>query len=119
MTTQELRELDAWIAEHVMGWKITKYHCCGEQVERLKPSSGDLHANIRNYSPTTDPSAAMDVLKKCSQMKFDVSINHFDAKNLNLLIGLKEWSVLTIGFEAQAETLELAICLFAKKLFTK
>ena len=45
MTTQELRELDAWIAEHVMGAIVPHPF----------------------FKPTEDPRGARDVLKKCAE----------------------------------------------------
>lgn len=61
---------------------------------------------VPNY--TTDPAAAMDVLKKIRDEGVVVAIHG----NILSQIGGKR-------LEVEAETLELAICLFAKKLFSK
>ena len=128
MNTQELRELDAWIAEHVMGfvrWNFNNQHDKFNYLEKSK----ERQCNIRRkgwidgnrlldtfprYS--TDPAAAMDVLQKCCQstafpVQVGVKIDGFYCgENLTLNECAKE---------AGHPTLPLAICLFAKKLFGK
>jgi len=107
MNETEQRELDAWIAENVMGWDL------GES----KPGHGwpwfgefgfgDEQEKIPHY--TTDPAAAMEVLKKCSEETYITTRRH-----------KRCWSMSgSNGMTIEAETLELAICLFAKKLFSK
>lgn len=120
-TEQELRELDAWIAEHVMGWKARKLNRRDLINHLMPPQSitdgfGKYDADpmfqtnvtgVPNY--TTEPAAAMEVLKKCMDMAvvtlFEKAKGGYEVR----------WQQMS----ASAETLELAICLFAKKLFTK
>ena len=103
MSVTEQRELDAWIAERVMGW-IPTFKDCGK-------SPSGCETLFPHY--TTDPAAAMEVLKKCAEkcslagMEF-VIVRGFD------------WRVCAEpqrGISTFAETLELAICKFAKKLW--
>ena len=79
MTTQELRELDAWIAENVMNltlWKETaeRYTAILNPNEYVLSIPGKIvRARIGfrptdNFEPTTDPAAAMEVLRKCSTL---------------------------------------------------
>ena len=81
MTDKELRELDAWIAGCVMGWKLvsgTKF--------KIKPDEYFVHSvlgvvlsgNESNpFCPTTDPAAAMMVLEKCVE-KVNVEFGSVD-----------------------------------------
>ncbi len=103
MTAQELRELDAFIAEHVMGWKVT-LGSFDQQV--CKDDKGAL-AYI-NFNPTTDTTAAMEVLKKCA-VRTEVKVRHNG----------ETWEVFGSNSSSpiSSDTLELAICLFSKKLF--
>lgn len=120
VTEKELRELDAWIAEHVMGLKLCHripailqpdeyVLSIPSKIVRAKFSSNET----KNFEPTTNPADAMAVLMKCAEKTESSNCIH---------VGLleKEWIVghtfSNIGVEAQ--TLELAICLFAKKLFS-
>jgi hypothetical protein len=127
MTTQELRELDAWIAEHVMGWKKVGLLADFTKGTFICNTSADCLAEdwkkdgrTATWKPTTDSAAAMEVLKMCAE-KCCVKMRHQD-------LGL--WCVWQHQFtgemegaldnpEGNATTLELAICLFAKKLFGK
>ena len=142
MTDKELRELDAWIAEHVMHIPLFKekeggnnYWFCptcqkpipSEHVtftehhdERYGGCGVSVHENTYEYSPTTDPAAAMMVLEKCCQKETDgmdgIEIDYSKDHPLG------EWqigSVLNSNLHIESETLPLAICLFAKKLFSK
>jgi len=91
MTTQELRELDAWIAEHVFGVSVPHPF----------------------FKPTEDPRGAMDVLKKCAEKhQHDIAIG---------TAGPTDWRVWAgeLNGATYASSLELAICLFAKQLFSK
>jgi Phage ABA sandwich domain len=118
MTTTELRKLDAWIAEHVMGWlrvnsneKLDHPQRFNVLPDRILIGQNMGH-RIIEYSPTTDPAAAMQVLEKCITGNTSIAINH----------GTTGWWVTDCDKKknyAIAETLPLAICLFAKKLFSK
>jgi len=99
MTDSELRELDAWIA-----FRVTK-----ETVGLVQIRDPDI-SFLSHY--TTSPAAAMEVLKKCAEKVDQISIT---------VCGT--WAVCEgdgnnkDAIEAEAKTLELAICLFAKVLF--
>jgi hypothetical protein len=156
MTNKELRELDAWIAEHVIGmlfyWKVAGWTtdmsgfdwkmvlalppeggigkhwkgCAGETRKAtdcevaIAKHDGDFE---RHFSPyTTDPAAAMMVLEKCVEnsnmpveidRKRDSKIGHW-----RLETGVMSKGLLAIA-PHEHNTLPLAICLFAKKLFSK
>lgn len=132
MTDKQLRELDAWIAEHVMGWK---------RVEKFVDLSSS-HFNVRDdgevlaygwpenlgitFAPTTDPAAAMAVLEKCAEKAYaciqktrpgdstlDRVHGHYNVRKLDRT-GMWEPGII-----ANAKTLPLAICLFAKKVFAR
>lgn len=136
---QELRELDAWIAEHVMGtknmfglkkrgfWYRPNAHGYTDRqseawqlpFEEAKkheyPHGGHddrvTVCEIEIPSYTSNPAAAMQVLEKCAE-KTTVALNQ----------GTTGWFISDCDKKlrfAVAETLPLAICLFAKKLFSK
>ncbi len=139
MTTTKQRELDAWIAENVMGY----IPCCGDfWVNAVNPGkfnckpkeatswafeypggvtvdrSGKTYCTTHAYQwqPTTDPAAAMEVLKRC--------IAETPDKKVEILQAGDEWFLQfkddgIYERDNQSETLELAICLFAKKLCSK
>jgi len=118
LTPIELRELDAWIAENVMGVIIVKVRC--------RDKSEVICPDVKRY--TTDPAAAMEVLKKCGYKiqgrDYPRGFGHYFVRVYFAEIA-HEWCVC-LGNEksdssiyGQAETLEIAICLFAKKLFTE
>ncbi len=68
---------------------------------------------LREFHPSTDPAAAMQVLEKCAD-KLD------DPKKYNPGVSpiTKSGGQWWVGNQ-HAETLPLAICLFAKQLFSK
>ena len=124
MTDKELRELDAWIAEHVMGW-ITE---CHEDRVLFFPPDLDTEKKRRKWSYgisinryTTDPAAAMMVLEKCIMYLSDkfgsVDLDHHGKFEIAAMMR-GEYAADTEN-DVDAETLPLAICLFAKKLFSK
>lgn len=121
MTTQELRELDAWIAEHVMGWRHAKTLDDLGVMDSFY-DHGDILIEYRKghlcpWRPTEDSADAMDVLKKCAEkLKQDISIVLYDSK---WDVAWVDWNAEERADLARAETLELAICLFAKQLFSQ
>jgi hypothetical protein len=134
MTENEMRELDAWISVHVTNTKptiqaraltadetamglwddelITK-----KAVREFCEKNPEYHYKECEVWPhyTKYPAAAFEVLKKCA-----------DGKTI-LVSGDKDgnWTVGQLGgdavfkHETTAETLELAVCLFSKRLFSK
>lgn len=109
MKTTELRELDAWIAFHVTQ-KTTSLIKINESNCWLVP----------RYSAEGD--AAMAVLEKCAEKtsvsitkdadeKFSVEWWIAEPKGIAPIEGSRWHQIVT------AQTLPLAICLFAKKLF--
>ena len=112
MINTELRELDAWIAEHVMGWKPTVSLCQprGDEVPRYWSIGGGRSVHMKSFNPTTDPAAAMTVLKKIltDHPRGSAMVGYAGGFN-------EQWSC----GRANAKTLELAICECAKQLFTK
>jgi len=119
MTTEELRSLDAFIAEHVMGWQlVTTLHDIVTPGQFFARSDGVFvfkrGSELRNFHPTTDPAAAMEVLKKCGEELYGHGVA-IEIRNYNR----QGWTVMAQSRGNTAETIELAICYFAKQLFTK
>lgn len=123
MNDRELRELDAWVAEHVMGWTdLELYQPPSEFMEEQQPPFFRgmnkmclLWQSIPNCS--TDPAAAMQVLEKCTKNCSK------DCKTISVRENGEGYMVFARDSYyrevAEAETLPLAICLFAKQLFSK
>lgn len=150
MNDKEMRELDAWVAEHVMGlppcYVVIKrglFYRLGDRGYTSKMSEAGRytleeakarewrHDEQVTYAPwqcekyTTDPAAAMLVLEKCVARcilsRAEIGIGEYSD-----LDGFQGFKVHAFCFSSQkveassvAETLPLAICLFAKKLFQK
>lgn len=118
MSDQELRELDAWIAEHVMAYK--RGHPGGCKVEYWQPPPFKFGVIPVDRLPrfTTDQAAAMEVLKKCME--------YVDGHCQRSLVSVRPKEVALVtefgaftSYTGNADTFELAICLFAQKLFSK
>jgi hypothetical protein len=111
MSANDMRELDAWIAEKVMEFKIKNGRCWVTRPvlkSLTKVAHVEVDFEIEHY--TTDPAAAMEVWKKCAEKQTTISIQKSKSG----------WRVVSMDSHSfGCETLELAICLFAKKLFEK
>jgi hypothetical protein len=117
MKIEELRELDAWIAENVMGFKKASRFEGGELLGSRGQKSNECRW-LSNDDPkyTTNPAAAMEVLKKCGQETYPYQLQIEIQENGSVNIsggGFRQ------PYRITASTLELAICLFAEKLFNK
>ena len=125
-TEIELRELDAWIAEKVMQMvRITDESFSNLITEHWINQDG---SKLKKFKPTTDPAAAMMVLEKCAaKMKRGIVGIGSPMQRQGVASVLPRetqgWSVGKIGFpknfDVEGETLPLAICLFAKQLFSE
>lgn len=121
MTQTEMRELDCWIAEHVMdalkkaGWRAhfvmrdDNAIICGG-----KPPRDWTSGEVTRY--TTDPAAAMEVLKKCveklAEARDEMQIRRIvDGSHFIECLWYKG------GIKSNSKTLETAIALFAKEVF--
>lgn len=127
MTPKELRDLDAWIAEYVMGgeWpNKSQLILNGELVFRRERGSLIAIGYPKpSFAPTTDPAAAMQVLEKCA------TSNAVGVQGNVEIYQEPEGGKWAVCFNAAyqdkcvepvfAETLPLAIALFAQKLFAK
>ena len=112
-TDTELRELDAWIAVNVFGATaaLDRGFACrdGDDRHTVRFSKEAGWTVCPLY--TTDPAAAMSVLEKCVEKEND-----------GVVCGrLREkWCATRNGWGGgfhEAQTLPLAICLFARELF--
>lgn len=121
MNSAECRELDAWIAEHMFGKMKVAY------VDRIfdNDANGYCHkfdsvfiAGKNNkaveFHPTIDVPFAMQVLDVCiKKYSFGVEISYVEGKyHCWQMIDMEE----IIG---SAETLPMAICLYAKQFYIK
>lgn len=120
MTNEQLRELDAWIAEKVIGRKsVAKISMLDDDSTfHYRKDIGEVfvhHAgnNVRYFHPTSDPAAAMMVLEKCiekTQVELTtVASGEYRIRDLAATRG--EY------FTTFEKSLPLAICLFARELF--
>lgn len=107
MSSDELFALNAWLVEHAMGFKRVKTPTAIVSGTFFW-NKGDVlihyqRNELKAFAPTTDAAAAMMVLEKCIR-KDHIEID-FDGESFFIM-------------HARAETLPLAISIFAKKLFT-
>lgn len=127
------RELDAWVAKNVFGiegcfhihWKYSERNnaVCGDcaAVFGSDTSLWIEQARLKHY--TTDPAAAFEVLKKCIS-KCKANGNSLDieeyvsngkpAFSVNEMFFATSYESVTV---AESDSLALAICKFAQKLF--
>ena len=125
MKIKELRELDVWVAENVMGFTIiktpslaTEIYVNSEVFERLMMPPQPLKCY------TINPTYAMEVLKKCAEKMKRESDGFYDLVCIRPKTTEDGWTVFKQSQEnwghlyEEADTIELAICLFAKKLFS-
>lgn len=141
ITDTQLRELDAWIAEHVMKWRWWRFNYpgkqggCGKWQQLVPPyekwpttykkwngkQSESKHPSLEDcteykvFKPTTDAACAMAVLEKCAD-KRTVAMNC--DKDGNWCVAFIKPAVLgacCVDGAVEAETLPLAIAMFAKK----
>lgn len=123
-TEKELRELDAWIAEHVMEWPVSRnahgnlvavdfngLHLC---IEHVYGAVGPM------FQPSTDPAAAMQVLEKC--INEQRRLNAGDSCFFISKDGAEFWLRTVVNnqhLDGSSQSLPLAIGLFARQLFRK
>lgn len=120
----ELREDDAWIAEHVFGWRrVSSLIEIVEGTFAVHHGEGVVYVHVEGhhiarFCPTSGGSAAMQVLEKCVEV--------CGQGEVRLLLGshpLVKFGIYTTGDAGNcwhaAETLPLAIVRFAKALFSK
>jgi hypothetical protein len=134
MTEKEMRELDAWIFEQVIGGAValcSKYcpTCRESKVSdtgKCLQCGSNLHWDFPHY--TTEPAAAMMVLEKCAECA--VLNGHFKLPVSIMRRGDLKWVVSEncedVDLEndrhivvVEADTLPHAIALFARQLFSK
>jgi hypothetical protein len=133
MSDTEMKELDAWIHKHVMEGDLyvglkkrglwyrpnaRGYTDRQSEAGRYTRAEAKEHeyphdepVTICEFKPenySSDAAAAMEVLKKCS----DIAV-------IDVGQSVGKWFAANQDFFEWAQTLELAICLFAKKLFSK
>jgi hypothetical protein len=120
-----MRELDAWIAINIFAFKyrrLNRHDAFNVLVspEAMEKGFGkfqpDEHQPNNSDAPpySTDPAAAMEVLRKCAEkvaVKIRRQVHTVD----------KRWCVYVdnTDIESFEYTLELAVASFAKKLFSK
>lgn len=127
MTTEELRELDAWIAEHVMGWTLLKQWKESDAIfyTGFPPDKASQYYAKQSQCdpeipcPTTDPAAAFEVLKRCVERLGHKFISVGFGNGLFHVDNMRSSTPGIDEIAVKAPTLELAICLFSKQLFSK
>ena len=122
MTPTETRELDAWLMWLFPDFEWTDWAKDDPHYWQNTGQFGYSTKTAAKFSPTTDHADAMMVLEKCVG-KINVTISEVGTV---FVVNGRDWERLNAGNEIQpeyltseAETLPLAICLFAKKLFSK
>lgn len=128
MTTEtELRSLDCFIAVNLFGWDMTRKGWCASALRDCKenmdvgfpPESIHLKSCVQphivpHYS--TNGADAMKVLERCIDRADAVLLAHL---NQMTIPAAPKFCVNGADINEGAETLPLAICLFAKALWSK
>lgn len=125
MTAVEMSALDEWLCEHAMKWKKAlkmsqlekkgEFYVGGELIY-----IHDRGNYVKEFSPTRVPQDAMMLLKECFSntaipIVSGVMFGGFYCdENPGALTG----HPLLVGNLKPQATFEIAICLFAKKLFS-
>ena len=116
MSAEELRELDRFCASAVMKWKKRP----DKSTRGLRHGEYDIvYDGIliwtgMRFAPTTNDADAMAVLMKCVQkLPLHIEISH---NGTNWFVSRPDEDEESYVL---ADTLPLAICLFAKRLFEK
>lgn len=148
MSEKELRELDTWIHRHIfeadlhVGIKkrgfwyrpdAKEYTSDQDEAGRYTRAEAKEHeylhddpVTIHEFEPkrySANPAAAMELLKKCCKKAEEIEPSAFVSVGsfhqvFQVIMIYHNGETTKYNREAQAPTLELAICLFAKKLFT-
>ena len=127
-TEIKLRELDEWIAVNLFNWDVSRVgwcdsaikHCVGKSCYGFPPDSANWKTcALPHLIPcyTTDLDATMMVLEKCNIRQSEKDFIEMGIKKTGKQ--KRNHYLATAEFSVNAKTLSLAICLFAKKLFTK
>lgn len=148
MTNQELREMDAWIAEHVMGWQWFRFRMkktdtaknAGKGYDRwqqLIPPGDNWHLHPK-YNAIKQPQGKGQYLEDETDLSmFKPTTDRAaamevlekcielrpDMRGVEIRRDSARWQVESWkknwGISENAETLPLAICLFSRKLFSQ
>jgi hypothetical protein len=121
LTEQEIVELNGWIAVNVMKWESVfsglGFRYWHDGYEFTEWVSGEAIPYPRKlFKPTTDPAAAMLVLERCLE-KEELVISKSPHGFLIESHDTNQYETCDSDIYAEAPTLPLAICLFAKQLF--
>lgn len=113
MSDSEMRELDVWLTRLFPEHEFVQYH---DGPHRVNPNGLGLRMKtFVPFHPTTDAAAAMEVLRKCCQ-------KGERGTEVKISLNGNQWRVLNeddYDQAGRAETLETAICLFAKEVHSK
>lgn len=111
LTTEQHAELNAFCATHVMGMERSQIADCWNAIAYPHSTSW-----LGDFKPTTSPADAMAVLEKCADILPRKSICICKMADGYEVYNGGSYYIKTVQ---KAETLPLAIVLFAKALFEK
>jgi len=125
-TPDELRRIDQRVAIEVMGWHLADRKECGWGDGPDVWLTGDSeNPTQQHFHPTEQPAAAFEVLRRCSLRLSDtvhqITITHTEGDGFVVTTDsvFPKHDPFHIANAGVAPTLELAICLFALRLFGK
>lgn len=123
MTHTELRALDLFIAEMVMGWKRCEFETMPRADEYRLTSNGSIYHDGNIFTPTESPADSMMVLKRVGETRIKAWDEYRPDVTLCIYAPRPEWNDQWIvssdasnTIQGAAPTLELAICLFAREV---
>lgn len=113
MEISDRRALDAWMAEHVL--------LSADKMEPALIGNDVVYFSMEDpqdcFSPTTDSGSALDVWKAIQMAGHAVCSQKLESGEREVAKLQFYSSGISLDFSTVASTQELAICLFAKKLF--
>lgn len=116
------RELDAWIAENVMGWHL------GPTRQMWISKSGGHACSVKTWSPSGDKEQAFEVVEKMRERLGVGAYYLITSPMIHPIHGDTRYQVSFLSYDgsgdlgngwAEHESLPMAICLAAKQAMEK
>ena len=116
---KELRELDAWIAEHVFdAFHHPEFHQAFQGNNQNKIWWIESVGEEEPFSPTTDQFYSFALLKKCAEKTSTIKLYSNGVAWMLDAVKHSDGVKKLIEIHAEAETLEIAVARFSKLLFS-
>lgn len=120
LTPEQLRELDAWLTRL---FPEMEFEGVGENDPHIVCKNGQFGVGTKTFqvfNPTVNNGLALEVFKKClKHPKCNGQLDSSWCPPEDNRSGKESFWLGHHSWDGEVETLELAICFFAQKLFSK